>query len=252
MGTSRGSSPDKLLINLENASSFLSRVFRSMCVDRGRPWLGRQCPVVLVDNFVNGPRLRHRAATRLPYSGPLFEEVPASLSGSTSLPSGRPSVSEPKPGPPSPRADSDIQAHLSSPGSPWDELNELPIRVVSTLLVQGRLRRPGADYGVGGLTENRANAAGKNDDRVSREVLTPCCADSSANAAAKRSSRRGTAERNSQLSYFLLASDSKRRTCSSSALAQLCRWSPGKSRRGNSVTGARSPKDRGHALRCAD
>src|SRR6478752_2041142 len=49
------------------------------------------------------------------------------------------------------------------------DLNELSVGVEATLLIQGRLRRSGADHGVSGLAEDRANAAGGDNDRVSRE-----------------------------------------------------------------------------------
>src|SRR5438876_10217035 len=48
-------------------------------------------------------------------------------------------------------------------------LDELAIRVVAALLVQSRLRRSGADNGVGGLSEDRANAARGDDDRIGRK-----------------------------------------------------------------------------------
>src|SRR3989441_2897800 len=48
-------------------------------------------------------------------------------------------------------------------------LDELAIRVVAALLVQSRLRRSGADNGVGGLSEDRANAASGDDDRIGRK-----------------------------------------------------------------------------------
>src|SRR5436309_2932065 len=68
-------------------------------------------------------------------------------------------------------------------------LDELAIRVVAALLVQSRLRRSGADNGVGGLSEDRANAASGDDDRIGRKgahFLTAQIhgADAAANAVA--------------------------------------------------------------------
>jgi hypothetical protein len=48
-------------------------------------------------------------------------------------------------------------------------LNELTIGVVRTLLVEGRLRRAGADDRIRRFAEDRANAAGANDERIRRE-----------------------------------------------------------------------------------
>ena len=49
------------------------------------------------------------------------------------------------------------------------DLNELAVGVIAALLIKRRLRRPGADHRIRGLAEDRANAAGGNDDRVGRE-----------------------------------------------------------------------------------
>ena len=48
-------------------------------------------------------------------------------------------------------------------------LNELAVGVIAALLIQSRLRRPGADHGVRRLPEDRSNAAGGDDDRVGGE-----------------------------------------------------------------------------------
>src|SRR5467141_1992734 len=48
-------------------------------------------------------------------------------------------------------------------------LNELAVGVIAALLIQSRLRRPGADHGVRGLPEDRSNAAGGDDDCVGRK-----------------------------------------------------------------------------------
>src|ERR1700756_1952845 len=48
-------------------------------------------------------------------------------------------------------------------------LNELAIRVIAALLIQGRLRGAGADDRIRRLAEDRANASGRDDDRVGRE-----------------------------------------------------------------------------------
>src|ERR1700730_13672977 len=48
-------------------------------------------------------------------------------------------------------------------------LNELAVGVMAALLIQSRLRRPGADHGVRRLPEDRSNAAGGGADGVGRE-----------------------------------------------------------------------------------
>ena len=48
-------------------------------------------------------------------------------------------------------------------------LDELAVRVVAALLIERRLRRARADHRVGGLAEDRADAAGGDDDGVGRE-----------------------------------------------------------------------------------
>src|ERR1019366_2457266 len=48
-------------------------------------------------------------------------------------------------------------------------LDELAVTVVSALLIESRLRRSGADHRVGGLAEDRSNAAGGDDDRFRGE-----------------------------------------------------------------------------------
>src|SRR5579872_6957812 len=48
-------------------------------------------------------------------------------------------------------------------------LDELSIRVIASLLIQRGLRRTSAHDRVGGLSEDRANAAGRDDDRVCGE-----------------------------------------------------------------------------------
>src|ERR1019366_7146501 len=44
-------------------------------------------------------------------------------------------------------------------------LDELAVTVVRALLIEGRLRRSSADHRVGGLAEDRSDAAGGDDDR---------------------------------------------------------------------------------------
>src|ERR1700686_3588319 len=48
-------------------------------------------------------------------------------------------------------------------------LDEFAVRVIASLLIERRLRRPGANHRVGALTENRTNATGRHDDRVGRK-----------------------------------------------------------------------------------
>ncbi len=48
-------------------------------------------------------------------------------------------------------------------------LDELAVGVIAALLIERRLRRSGADHRVGRLAEDRADAAGGNDDGVGRE-----------------------------------------------------------------------------------
>src|SRR5438128_1198307 len=50
------------------------------------------------------------------------------------------------------------------------DLNELAVGVVAALLVKRGLRRSGADDGVRGLAEDRADAAGGDDDGLCRET----------------------------------------------------------------------------------
>src|ERR1700756_2943974 len=165
---------DKLLVNLENAFQLL---VENLAVNVGQVevdhWLAVDAEVVLVDDLEDGP-CGHVAGNQVPVLRiPLFQEIPALIFRNTlgiavvALLLRNPDASAF----PTRRLRHEPQLVLSRNRRGMD-LNEFSIRVIASLLIESGLRRPGADYRIRRLPEDRADAARGHNDGVRRE-----CAD---------------------------------------------------------------------------
>src|SRR5712692_1019088 len=162
---------DKLLVDFEDAFQLAVESFavnmRQVEIDHR---LAVDAEVVLVHNFENcagGHVARHEVAV---FRIPLFEEIPAvTLRNGLGVAFVALSFRNP---------DASTLAarrlrHEAQLVFTWNrggvDLDKLAVRVIAALLVQSGLRRSGAHYRIGGLAEDGANAAGRDDDGVGRE-----------------------------------------------------------------------------------
>src|SRR6266404_4431781 len=162
---------DEFLVDLENAFELS---IKNLAVDVGQVEIDHRLAIdpesVLVNNFEDGAR-RHVARYKIAILRiPLFQKVPAlALRNALRIALVARSLRNPDASAfAASRLRHEAELVFSGNGSRVD-LDELPVRVVAALLIERGLRRSGAHNGVRGLAEDRANAPGRNDDRVGRE-----------------------------------------------------------------------------------
>ncbi len=171
MGTSRGIVAHELLVDLQNAFQLL---VQDLAVDVGEVEIDHGLAVdaqpVLIDHLENGAGgdvARHQIAV---LGIPLFQEVPALLlrdRARFALVAGLPR--HPHASALAARRFRHQPQLVFARNRGRVHLDEFAVGVVRALLIERRLRRSGADHGIGGLAEDGPDAAGADDHRVGGE-----------------------------------------------------------------------------------
>src|SRR5580704_5774476 len=156
---------DKLLINFQNAFQLaienLGIDVSQVEVDHG---LAIDAEIVFEDDFENRARsdiARHQVSI---FWVPFFEEVPAlALRDRQRIAFVTRRLRNPNPSTFAARRLRHEPQFIFAGDASRMNLDELAIAVETSLLIEGRLRRAGADHRVGGLAKNRPVAAGRDD-----------------------------------------------------------------------------------------